>query len=237
MAISIDANALEAKFANRTGAVVQAPPIQELGPTSKQGQIPMGTPVPEGTVIRQVVGRGQSMAVVPPKTDSDAGAPSMAVVPPTGSARTSLGTYVEVTKTVSNPLVPRQEERPVVEELIKPKRKLDLTQLILDHIFELGGEKSEECQKFYNRSPQTLKNWLQNPANITLEAVNRFLNRAPEVRDEILEILEPNFEYDGQDGTWSLPNRGKLDLMVCMPILGQPTLPFFWTMLYLAPIR
>jgi hypothetical protein len=237
--INIDAAAMEARYGSKTGAAAQPAPIQDLyapdvrpehkTTPNKQAQIPLGTPVPEGTVIRQVVGRG--MAVVPPQTP-ETNAPAMAVVPPTGSARTSLGTYVEVSQTVSNPLTPRQEPQPVVDEL--PKKPLDLTQLILDHMFELGGDKSETCQKFYNRSQQTLRNWMQNPANITLEAVNRFLKRAPEIKDDILEILEPHFAYDGQDGTWSLPNRGKLDMMVCMPILGAPTLPFMWTMLYLA---
>lgn len=235
MPISIDAAAMEARYGNKTGAPAQPAPMQDLyapdvrpehkTTPNKQAQIPMGTPVPDGTVIQQVVGRG--MAVVPPQTP-ETRAPAMAVVPPTGSARTSLGTYVEVTQPVtSNPLIPRQEQQPVVEELSKPKKKLDLTQAILDHMFSLGGEKGEDCQKFYDRSPQTLKNWFQNPANIPLGAILKFLHKAPEVRDDIIEILEPDFTYHGDNGVTSLPNRGKLDLMILSPVLERPTLP--WT--------
>lgn len=245
MSINIDAAAMEARYGNKAGAPAQPAPIQDLyapdvrpehkTAPNKQTQIPMGTPVPEGTVIQQVVGRGQSMSVVPPR-QPDVHAPSMAVIPPTGATRTSLGTYVEVSKTVSNPLtgsqpvITRKEEQPVVEELpsTQPsKRKLDLTQAILDHIFELGGEKSEECQKFYERSQQTLRNWCQNPATIPLGAILKFLQKAPEVRDDIIEILEPDFTYNGDGGVTSLPTRGKLDMMLLSPILERPTLP--WT--------
>jgi hypothetical protein len=243
MPINIDAAAMEARFGNKTGAPPQPAPMQDLYAPgirpdhqtvpNKQTQMPVGTPVPEGTVIRQVVGRGQpSMAVVAPK-QPEVNAPAMAVVPPTGSNRTSLGTYVEVTPTVSNPLTPPAAQ-PTVQELIEPKKKLDLTQAILDHMFSLGGEKSEDCQKFYDRSPQTLKNWFQNPSNIPLGAILKFLNKAPEIRDDIIEMLEPHFDADGDGGTWSYPNRGKTNVMVCAPILGSPTLPFLWTMLYLA---
>jgi hypothetical protein len=31
-----------------------------------------------------------------------------------------------------------------------------------------------------------------------------------------------------------LPNRGKMNVMVCAPVLDRPTLPFMWTLLYLA---
>jgi hypothetical protein len=248
MAISIDIAAMEARYGNKTGPA-QPTPIQDLyAPDvraehktvpNKQSQIPTGTPVPEGTVIHQVVGRG--MAVVPPK-QPDVNAPSMAVVPPIGSNRTTLGTYVEVSQTKSNPLVDNRPEinsgiiaPPVVQQVVRPAtRKLDLTQSILDFILELGGEKSEDCQKFFDRGQQTIANWCRNPSTIPLGAIEKFLQKTPEVRDDIIEVLEPHFEYDGQDGTWSLPNRGKTSLMVCMPIMGKPDLPFFWAMLYLA---
>ena len=246
MPINIDAAAMEARYGNKTGAAAQPAPMQDLyapdvrpehkTSPNQQTQIPMGTPVPEGQIIRQVVGRGQSMSVVPPKQPGGAPEPAMAVVPPTGSARTSLGTYVEVSKTVSNPLVntkaviTRQEEQSIVEELPSTqasKRQLDLTQAILDHIFELGGEKSEQCQKFYDRSQQTLRNWCQNPATIPLGAILKFLQKAPEIRDDIIEILEPDFTYNGNGGVTSLPTRGKLDMMLLSPVLERPTLP--WT--------
>src|SRR4029077_15208559 len=185
MAIQIDAAAMEARFANKVGAPAQPAPMQDLSGI-KQSQIPIGTPVPEGVMIQQHVGRGQpSMAVVPPK-QPDVNAPAMAVVPPTGSARTSLGTYVEVSRTVSNPLDPPQPQPSVDELTAEPKKKLDLTQAILDHIFELGGEKSEDCQKFYDRSQQTLLSWVRNPAIIPLGAILKFLHKAPEVRDDII---------------------------------------------------
>jgi len=256
--INIDAAALEAKFGNKTGAPPQPAPIGDLyapgvkgSVPSKQAQIPTGTPVPEGVVIQQIVGRGQpAMMVVPPKKDEQ-GAPSMAVVPPSGANRTTIGTFVEPTKT--NPMTsapppvnpgivdaPVENSGSVDAAINQPDQKngrnhqLDLTQAILDHIFELGGEKSEACQKFYDRSQQTLKNWCQNPANIPLGAIVKFLQKAPEVRDDIIEILEPHFDVNGDGGTWSYPNRGKTNVMVCAPILERPTLPFMWTMLYLA---
>ena len=251
MPINIDAAAMEARYANKTGAAAQPAPMQDLyapdvraehkTTPNPQTQIPVGIPVPEGRIIQQVVGRGQpAMAVVPPK-QPDVQAPSMAVIPPTGSARTSLGTYVEVSPTVSNPLINAPppinsgiKEEPVVQDLTRPRRKLDLTQAILEHIYELGGEKSETCQKYYDRSQQTLKNWCQNPSIIPLGAILKFLDRAPKIQDDIIEILEPHFDYDGENGTWSLPNRGKTSVMVCMPILNQPSVPFMWTMIYLA---
>ena len=249
--ITTDAAALEAKFGNKTGAPVQPAPMQDLYapgirpdhqtvPT-KQAQIPIGTPVPEGTIIQQVVGRGQpAMAVVPPK-QPEVNAPAMAVVPPTGSGRTTIGTFVEPTKT--NPLTTAPPpinsgiEAAVVNQQDQKnggKRQLDLTQAILDHIFELGGEKGEECQKFYDRSQQTLLSWVRNPAIIPLGAVLKFLQRAPEVRDDIIEVLEPHFDQNGEGGTWSVPNRGRTNVMVCAPVLERPTLPFMWTLLYLA---
>lgn len=265
MPINIDAAAMEARFGNKAGgAPAQPAPMQDLyapgirpdhqSAPSKQAQIPVGTPVPEGVVIQQVVGRGRaaspSMAVVPPK-QSDAGAPAMAVVPPTGTNRTTIGTFVEPTKT--NPLtasppainsglvdIPVTISGSVDSDHIQldqkngPKRQLDLTKLILDHIFDLGGDKSEACQKFYDRSQQTLKNWSQNPATIPLGAVLKFLQKAPEVRDDIIEVLEPHFGANGDGGSWSLPNRGKTNVMVCAPVLDRPTMPFMWTLLYLA---
>ena len=233
--ITTDAAALEAKFGNKTGPAQPAPmqdlyapgirPDHQTVPT-KQGQIPAGIPVPEGTVIQQVVGRG--MAVVPPK-QPDVNAPSMAVVPPTGSARTSIGTFVEPHKT--NPMTasppPVNSGIEAVAAQPEQKPKLDLTQAILDHMFKLGGEKGEDCQKFYDRSPQTLLSWVRNPAIIPLGAVLKFLQKAPEIRDDIIEILEPDFTYNGDGGVTSLPNRGKLDAMILSPVLERPTLP--WT--------
>lgn len=233
MAINIDSAALESRFASKTGAPAAGPsPLQDLG--MPNAQIPTGTPVPEGTVIQQYVGRGKSMSVVPPK-QPDVNAPSMAVIPPTGSTRTTLGTIVEPTNT--NPLTPPADQpaEPVIQtQDQKNGHKLDLTKAILDHIFELGGEKSEVCQKFYDRSPQTLKNWCQNPATIPLGAILKFLGKAPEIRDDIIEILEPHWDANGEGGTWSYPNRGKTNVMVCAPILERPTLPFMWVLLYLA---
>ena len=233
--ITTDAAALEAKFGNKTGPAQPAPmqdlyapgirPDHQTVPT-KQGQIPAGIPVPEGTVIQQVVGRG--MAVVPPK-QPDVNAPSMAVVPPTGSTRTSIGTFVEPHKT--NPMTasppPVNSGIEAVAAQPEQKPKLDLTQAILDHMFKLGGEKGEDCQKFYDRSPQTLLSWVRNPAIIPLGAVLKFLQKAPEIRDDIIEILEPDFTYNGDGGVTSLPNRGKLDAMILSPVLERPTLP--WT--------
>lgn len=259
MPINIDAAAMEARFASKTGAAAQPPPpMQDLyapgvkgSVPSKQAQIPTGIPVPEGQIIQQVVGRGQpAIAVVPPR-QPDTKAPSMAVVPPTGSNRTTIGTFVEPHKTnpmtaspppVNSGLVDAPVENSGLVDGVpnQPdqknghKRQLDLTKAILDHIYELGGEKSEECQKFYDRSPQTLKNWIQNPANIPLGAVVKFLGRAPEIRDDIIEVLEPHFASNGDGGTWSLPNRGRTNVMVCAPIWDRPTMPFLWTLLYLA---
>jgi hypothetical protein len=240
MPIQIDAASMEARYGNKVGGAAQPTPMQDLYapdvraehktvPT-KQAQIPLGTPVPEGTIVQQVVGRGQSMAIVPPR-QHEVKAPAIAVVPPSGSNRTSVGTYVEQTR--SNPLTDARPvinsgtiEPPIVQELVGPRKKLDLTQSILDHIYQLGGEKSETCQLFYERSQQTLMNWCRNPAIIPLGAVVKFLERAPDVRDDLIEILEPHFAYDNEGGTWSYPNRGKTNAMICSPILGKPTLPY-----------
>ena len=232
MAISIDAAAMEARFGNKTGAPAQPAPIQDLSGL-KTNQMPIGTPVPEGTVIQQQVGRGRppAMAVVPPR-QADANAPSMAVMPPTGTNRTSIGTFVEVSQTKSNPMTdsPAAINSGIVDapaiQTAPPRKKLDLTQAILDHIYELGGDKGEAAQKFYDRSPQSLLNWCRNPSTIPLGAILKFLEKSPDVQDDIIEVLEPHFGFDGQGGAWSYPNRGKTSAMICSPILERPTLPY-----------
>ena len=259
MAINIDAAAMEARYANKTGAAAVPPPMQDLyAPDvrpehktvpNKQSQMPMGTPIPEGAIIRQNVGRGQpAMQVVPPQAHAP-NQPSMAMVPPTGSSRTTIGTFVEQQPpqalSSTNPLTVNQPQPPsgivepplVVPEVVpKPKRKkLDLTQEILTHMWELGGEKSEACQKFYARGEATLKNWQQQPSKITLDAVVKFLNKNAGVAERIQDELEPHFMADGPNGiTQMLPTRGKMDVMVCSAVLERPTLPWHWFMLYLA---
>jgi hypothetical protein len=245
--INIDAEALEAKFGKKTGAVAAPPQIADLyapgvkgSVPSNQGQIPTGQPVPPGVIISQVVGRGQlapSIQVVPPKQDQP-NQPQMAVIPPQQGGRTSIGTFVEtpkISQTTSNPLTTTPEpvnsgvaEPPLPTEPPKPakRKKVDLTQQMLDHIFELGGEDSENAQKFYDRSPQTLKNWCRNPGTIPLQAVVKFLGKKPGVMEMIAEELEPHFAYNGDGGITSLPNRGKKDWMVLSPILERPTLPW-----------
>jgi hypothetical protein len=254
MAIQIDAAALEAKFGNKTGAAAAPPPIADLyapgvkgSVPSKQGQIPVGEPVPPGVIISQVVGRGQSppsIQVVPPKQDQP-NQPQMAVIPPQQGGRTSIGTFVEtpkISQTTSNPLTTTPEpvnsgvaEPPLPTEPPKPakRKKVDLTQQMLDHIFELGGEDSENAQKFYDRSPQTLRNWCRNPGTIPLQAVVKFLGRKPGVMEMIAEELEPHFAANG-NSIQSLPNRGKMNVIVCSSILERPTLPWAWFMIYLA---
>lgn len=258
MAITQDAAALEARYGNKTGAAAQPVPMQDLyapglrpehqALPNKQGQIPIGTPIPEGTVIQQVVGRGQpAMMIVPPK-EYVPNQPAMAIVPPQPGNRTTIGTFVEtkpdpiVSPTVSNPMTdtPAEINTGIVEAPVEPpkpikRKKVDLAQLMLDHMWELGGEKDERCQKFYERSPATLKNWAQNPATIPLGAVIKFLGRRPGVAEMIAEDLEPHFQADLINGfTRSLPNRAKTNVMVLAPILERPTLPFMWTCLYLA---
>jgi hypothetical protein len=254
MSISIDAAALEAKFSNKTGAAATPPPIADLyapgvkgSVPSQQGQIPVGQPVPPGVIISQVVGRGQappSIQVVPPKQDQP-NQPQIAVIPPQQGGRTSIGTFVEtpkISQTTSNPLTTTPEpvnsgviEPPLPTEPAKPakRKKVDLTQQMLDHIFELGGEDSENAQKFYDRSPQTLRNWCRNPGTIPLQAVGKFLAKKPGVMEMIAEELEPHFAIDG-NSIQSLPNRGKRNVMVCSAILERPTLPWAMLMVYLA---
>src|SRR5258708_18252219 len=105
--ITKNAEAIEAKYAGKSqpsprGDPPEPPPIYAPGmgivPATggQQGTIPVGRPVPEGTIISQRVGRGQapSMMVVPPGTQAQGG-PQIAVVPPSGAGRTTIGTFVE----------------------------------------------------------------------------------------------------------------------------------------------
>ena len=255
MPITVDARSLEARYAKQT-SVEPATPEQDLyypgsgqaPPKTAQAQIPQGQPVPEGTVVSQVVGRGQpapAISVVPPQQPGGPPAPQIAMVPPTGAGRTTIGTFVE---SKTNPLktqahTPVEPLKPPLPEpngeLVhpdsppKPKKKLDLVLEILNYITELGGEKSEEAQKFFDRTDQTLHQWFINPTRIPLEALTKLLNRKPGIHVELAEQLEPHLtRHDG--GLQSLPNRGKTSAIVCAPILGQPTLPFMWVLLYLA---
>jgi hypothetical protein len=256
--IKTDASALEAKYSGKPAPAPQgeppplyAPGIPGVAP-NKQGQIPQGTPVPEGVVIQQIVGRGQpAMMVVPPQVHQP-NQPAIQVVPPHGAGRTTIGTFVEqsqqaqlISATTTNPMTasPAPVNSGVVEPPVeaaavepKPKRKkVDLTQVLLDHIWELGGEDSKDCQEFYDRSPQTLKQWQKNPAAIPMAAVIKCLGKRPGVMEMIAEELEPHFACNGREGSFtSLPNRGKTNVSVCSAILERPTLPFMWTCIYLA---
>jgi hypothetical protein len=258
--ITANAEALEAKYAGKSQPrpLGEPPPIYAPGqniappPGGQQGTIPVGTPVPEGTVISQRVGRGlaPSMMVVPPGGSNTPNGPQVAVVPPTGSGRTSIGTFVEtqplrspVSANVSNPMTaaPPPINSGVVDAPVnveKPKsarKKVDLTLAILDHMHELGGPASEDCQKFYDRSAQSLKSYMNNPGTIPLACVLRFGAKKPGIMEQFLDELEPHFNANGQEG-WvqSLPNRGKTNCSVLSPILGHPTLPYHWVTLYLA---
>lgn len=251
--ITTDAKALEARYGGRSAPTDGK--IQELyvpgsgTPPNKQGQIPMGTPVPEGVIIEQRVGRAQaagapSMAVMPPQVNQGP-QPSMMVMPPSGAGRTTIGTFTEspqmfagqppsqqpwagdpnarptqaVSPSVSLPLIESKAS--------KPQRKLDLIQLILDHMHELGGADSEACQKFYDRSPQSLKQYTKNPGAMPMECFLKFLGKKPGVMVQIAEELEPHFAANGREGwAMSLPNRSKTDMMLCSPILERPTLPY-----------
>jgi hypothetical protein len=229
----ISAESIEAKY-GKTG--VPPGPMQDLyapgmsSAPNKQGQIPQGSPIPEGGYVQQVVGRG--MAVVPP-TEPGHQEPQIRAIPPQGTTRTTIGTIVEPSQT--NPLTAKPEPVTQVEQQPEQQRErkpLDLAKEILTHIWELGGEKSEAAQKFYDRSPQTIKQWYANPGNIPLSAINKFLQRSPGIKEEVLELLEPHFSANGQEIT-SLPTRTKLDLMICSPILERPTLPFTTALGYL----
>jgi hypothetical protein len=127
------------------------------------------------------------------------------------------------------------EPQPEPPKPEKPKRKLDLVLVVLDYIVELGGEKSEEAQKFFDRSDQALKQWFQQPNRIPLEALNKVLAKKPGVQVELAEQLEPHFAlHDNGNAIQSLPNRGKTNAIVCTPMLGPPSLPHHWNTLYLA---
>ena len=232
--ISVNAEALEAKYGGKTGATQPVPTQDLYYPGSgtlpnKQGQIPQGTPVPEGTVITAYTGRG--MAVVPPQQDQPPG-PQVAVIPPQHGSRTTIGTIVEPSKT--NPLAAEAKAQPVEPVQSKPKRDLDLAKLILEHIWQLGGAKQKAAQDFYERSHDTLEKWQKQPAIIPLAAVMKFIHRNPGVKADILDELEPHFDADAGGLTESLPNRTKTSVVVCAPVLDRPTLPFMWTCLYLA---
>lgn len=248
--ITVDANSLEAKLSGKT--VAAPPPMQDLylpgsgAPPPKEGttQIPHGKPIPEGVVIQQYVGRGQpapQIAVVPPQKPGDKPAPQIAIVPPTGAGRTTIGTFVEQSRT--NPMegtvpVEQVEQAPQQGPAEAPQdnhqiKKLDLVLTVLNYIVELGGEKSPEAQKFFDRTDQALKMWFQMPNKIPLEALTKILKHKPGVQIELAEQLEPHLAvHDG--GLQSLPTRGKTNAVVCMPILGAPTLPTMWNCIYLA---
>jgi hypothetical protein len=263
MAITVDAKSLEARYSGKNVVTPEGVKEQDLyypgsgKPPTQQGQIPQGTPIKEGEFISQVVGRGvpaPQIQMVPPQKTGGPPAPQVAVVPPQQGNRTTLGTIVE---THSNPLTGAQPvESPVIpetpppvekpwpdpptpqpppEDKAPPKKKLDLVLVVLDYIHELGGDKSPEAQKFFDRSEQTLKQWFQVPSRIPLEALAKVLKRNPGVQVELAEQLEPHFAtHDNGKGIQSLPNRTKMNCVVCTPILGFPTLPFMWVCLYLA---
>jgi hypothetical protein len=229
--ITVDANALEARYGKTPVPSSDGKEPELYYPGSgqapnKQGQIPQGTPVPEGQFIQQVVGRG--MAVVPPQKDQPPG-PQVAVVPPQHSSRTTIGTIVDAA--VSQTAVPESVPTP---EPAKAKRELDLAKLILEDIWKMGGAKAQAAQDFYERSHDTLEKWQRQPASIPLGAIMKFIHRNPGVKADILEELEPHFEADIGGWTESLPNRSKTSVVVCAPVLERPTLPFMWTCLYLA---
>jgi hypothetical protein len=248
MAITIDSKSVEARYA-KPGTVVTHPdegmpelyaPGMNIKP-NQQGGLPQGTPVPEGVIIQQVVGRG--MSVVPPQQQQPPG-PQVAVIPPQHSSRTTIGTIVEPSKTnpltvsssgavVINQKLP-EPELPAEPQPLKPKRDLDLAKMILEHIWEMGGAKSKPAQEFYERSHDTLEKWMKQPGTIPLSCVMKFINRTPGVKADILDELEPHFEADIGGWVESLPNRTKTSVIVCAPVLERPTLPFMWTCLYLA---
>jgi hypothetical protein len=256
MAIKTDAQALEAKYGGKSGQATP-PAMQEFyypgsgnPPPGSSGphQIPQGKPVEPGQFVSQVVGRGEpikQMAVVPPQAHQP-NQPQMAVMPPQPTNRTSLGTMVEpqqmavpqmVIRTNTNPMdaaTPEPPKQQVEQPAPKPERKLDLAKEICDHIWEMGGEKSDQAQKFYERSSTTLKNWMANPATIPLGAVLKFMHRTPGIKEAILEELEPHFEANGHDN-WvtSAPNRTKTNVMICSAVLDRPTLPFTTVLGYL----
>lgn len=238
---------IKAKYGKPGEQIASTPagPLKDLNQVNPN--LPKGQPVPEGVVISQHVGRGEMM-VVPPRTATGGPPPpQVAVIPPQHSGRTTIGTLVE--PHTSNPLtaasIPQGvstspvfppgagEASTTPSETPKVLKKVDLVQAMLDHIWELGGDKSPGAQKFYDRSPDSLANWIRQPGRIPLEAVTKFLNKKPGVMAQIADQLEPHFAA-GNGFTQSLPNRGKTNVVVCAPILDRPTLPFMWTCLYLA---
>ena len=153
------------------------------------------------------------------------------MIPPQHGARTTIGTIVEPSK---SPITAEEEPKPA-EEKPKPKRDLDLGKMILEHVWELGGAKAKAAQEFYDRSHDTLEKWMKQPGTIPLSCVMKFIHRTPGIKADILDELEPHFTADtGADLVESLPNRTKMSVVVCSPVLERPTLPFHWTCLYLA---
>ena len=143
---------------NALAQLQNAPKPTDAPPPLFAGGMLQGTPIPEGAVISQRVGRAQEMpsqiSVVPPKVEVPGG-PQMGVIPPTGASRTTIGTFVEpsVVKPIeqqawqtTNPLKTIGDvTTSVLEPDLEPKKKkFDFAQAILDHIFELGGIKSPE---------------------------------------------------------------------------------------------
>jgi hypothetical protein len=261
MAITVDAKSLEARYSGKNSvtpsdgkeADFYYPGSGQPPPKQTQGGVPQGVPVPKDQFISQVVGRGQpapQIQIVPPQKTGGPPPPQVAVMPPQETNRTSLGTIIE---SRSNPITgtspveappkpeivepPQEPEPPEPEpnEDKAPRKKIDLVLVVLNHIHELGGEKSAEAQKFFDRSEQTLHQWFINPSRIPLDALGKVLRHKPGVELELAQALEPHFaSHDNGKGIQSLPNRTKMNCVVCSPILGQPTLPFMWVCLYLA---
>jgi hypothetical protein len=227
MSINLDAAAMEARYGNKTGGTVEPAPIQDLSRLRAGGELqPAGQikDIPEGVVIQQAVGRGQpAMMVVPPGGSETPKGPQVSVVPPTGAGRTTIGTFVDAPQ--FGQIAQVQEVQPEPKPEPKKRKPLDLAQLMCDHIFELGGEKSEAAQEFYDRSPQTLTQWMRNPAAIPLGAIVKYLQRKPGVRTQLTEDLEPHFQANGSEIV-SLPNRGKMDVLICTPVLERMTVPY-----------
>jgi hypothetical protein len=231
--ITANAAAIEAKYAGKSAAQDNLPP-----PLTGQENL-KGTPVPEGTVIQQLVGR--AMAVVPPADPNAPKPPQISVVPPQHSGRTTIGTFVDIPKPPSGPAVIESTSNPLtepkVEEEPPPPEKppLDLAKEFVDFINAMGGSNSPEAKKFFDRSEQAIRSWLQRPAAIPLYALKAFLEREPGVAARLAQQLEPHFAASGREGyTQSLPTRGKLSVTVCSAVLDRPTLPFMWSLLYLA---
>lgn len=230
--ITANAQSIEAKYAGKSAAQDNLPP-----PLSGQDNL-KGTPVPEGQVVQQLVGR--AMAVVPPPDPNAPKAPQISVVPPQPSNRTTIGTFVDIPKppsgpavipSTSNPLARVEEAQPAPPET----PPLDLAKEFVDFVNAMGGPRSPEVKAFFDRSDQAITNWLRVPGQIPLFALKAFLEREPGIAARLDKQLEPHFAASGRDGyTQSLPTRGKLSVVVCSAVLDRPTLPFLWTLLYLA---